>query len=303
MKKTICLVDANSIGNANHNATKLTVGDMETQAVVGCVKSAKKLIEDYPGCGFIWLWDNRAQWRFDMYPDYKSNRKPKDEKQAESKEQYKNQIPYIQKALNWLGVAQLEAQNYEADDLAGWLTSTLKNEIVLITGDMDWAQLVNEKTVFFDPIRDKHINTVNFFQMTGYKNPEHFLDGKCLMGDSSDCITGVGGIGKTTAPQFVAEFDGVVGFLEQVEYGKYKPRLKKEVNLAGGEGLERYYRNMKLMRLIGKEAPESPQMIKGAFEPDSFLSLCYDLNIKSIYDDFDGFIEPFERAWNGRNKS
>lgn len=303
MKKVICLVDANSIGNANHNATRLVAGDMETQAIVGCIKSARKFMEDYPDCGFVWLWDNRAQWRFDLYPKYKANRAPKDERQAASKEQYKNQIPYIRKALNWLGIAQLEAKGYEADDLAGWMVSRLTQGIVLISGDMDWAQLVNRKTVFFDPIRGKHINLNNYFSVTGYRNPRHFLDGKCLTGDASDGITGVGGIGKLTAPQFVAEFDGVMGFLEQVEYGGYKPRLKREIGLASGEGLERYYRNMKLMKLIDREAPTSPQMTQGEFNPDEFLSLCYDLNIKSIYSDFDNFVKPFERAWNERNGS
>lgn len=303
MTKSICLVDANSIGNANHNASKLSTGDMETQAIYGSIWSARNLINQYP-TNHLWLWDDRARWRFEMYPQYKSNRKPKDEKSAQHKEQYKLQQPYIKKALTMLGIAQMQAENYEADDLAGWLSGEMSIRgfnVILVTGDMDWAQLVNERTVFHDPIRDKKINIDNFFEMTGFRTPEFFLDGKVLVGDSSDCITPVGGIGKKTAPEFVAEFQGVKGFLDLVDSGKHTPRNKKEEKLAFGEGRSNYERNMKLMRLIGMKAPAKfVTKSGGAFNPDEFKSLCLDLNFMSIVKDFENFIEPFERLADGK---
>lgn len=304
--KNICLVDANSIGNANHNTTVLTVGELQTQAIFGSLWSCRNLLTTYEGFNKIWLWDSRAQWRFDLYPKYKSNRRPKDEKQTEHKQQYKNQTPYIQEALKMLAVPQMQAINYEADDLAGWLSGELSKQgvnTILVSGDMDWCQLVNENVMFHDPIRKKHINVDNYFEMTGFRTGERFLDGKILVGDSSDCITPVGGIGKKTAPGFVAEFGGVRQFFELVDSGKRKPRNKKEERLAFGEGRDNYERNYKLMKLIGMKAPPSDSYILkdgGSFDPDKFRSFCIDLNFMSIVNDFSNFIEPFEKAANGK---
>ncbi len=57
--------------------------------------------------------------------------------------------------------------------------------VKLITGDKDWLQMVQSGVVWFDPIRDRECNMPNFFEFTGYRTPEQFLDGKALMGDSA----------------------------------------------------------------------------------------------------------------------
>ena len=96
------LIDGNSIGHANHNATKLTVGEMQTQAIFGVVKSVRALAESYPGWNQLVLWDGKSAWRKQIYPDYKENRKAKDEKQQAHKDAYKAQSPFIRKALQLL---------------------------------------------------------------------------------------------------------------------------------------------------------------------------------------------------------
>ena len=74
MQKRISLIDGNSVGHAAHRATKLRSGDMETQAVFGMLRSIRDMKVERPNFEPIVLWDGRAQWRFDLHPEYKSNR-------------------------------------------------------------------------------------------------------------------------------------------------------------------------------------------------------------------------------------
>lgn len=293
------IVDGNSIGHANHNATKLTVGEMETQAIFGVVKSLHALAKNHRGWNTVVLWDGKAQWRKEICPDYKENRKATDEKQAAHKESYKKQSPFIRKALQLMGVRQMLVTSAEADDMAGLMTKRLASagqRVKLITGDKDWLQMVQSGVIWFDPIRDRECNMSNFFEFTGYRTPEQFLDGKALMGDSSDNISGVGGIGEKGAPEFVAEFGSVAAFFRQVDSGLFVPKKKAHIRLASPEGRAVFERNRKVMNLLDVPTPpkEDVSVIAPAFNKEAFRTLCQKLAFHSILREFDAFLEPFE---------
>lgn len=299
MSQTL-VIDGNSIGHANHNATKLTVGEMQTQAIFGVVKSIRALAEGHPDWNQLVLWDGKAHWRKELYPDYKENRVATDEKQAAHKAAYKAQSPFIRKALQLLGVRQMLAVSAEADDLGGLLTKRLAgsgNRIKLVTGDRDWIQLVQPGVVWFDAIRDRSVTTGNFFEFTGYKTPEQFLDGKALMGDSSDNISGVGGIGEKGAPEFLAEFGSVDRFFEMCDSGVFVPKKKAHQRLASPEGREIFRRNRKLMNLLDVPTPPKEDITVIAPTPDreKFRLLCEKLCFHSILREFDAFMEVFEQ--------
>lgn len=294
------IVDGNSIGHANHNATKLTVGEMETQAIFGVVKSIHALAKNHPGWNMAVLWDGKAQWRKEICPEYKENRKATDEKQAAHKESYKKQSPFVRKALQLMGVRQMLVTSAEADDMAGLMTKKLAKagqRVKLITGDKDWLQMVQSGVVWFDPIRDRECNMSNFFEFTGYRTPEQFLDGKALMGDSSDNISGVGGIGEKGAPEFIAEFGSVAEFYRQVESGIFVPKKKAHIRLASPEGRAVFERNRKVMNLLDVPTPpkEDVSVIAPTYNRDAFRALCEKLAFHSILREFDAFLEPFER--------
>ena len=294
------IIDGNSIGHANHNATKLTVGDMQTQAIFGVVKSVRALAESYPGWNQLVLWDGKSAWRKEIYPEYKENRKAKDEKQAAHKEAYKAQSPFIRKALQLLGVRQMLCTSAEADDMAGLISKRLNaagNQIVLVTGDQDWIQLIKPGIVWFDPIRDNKVNLSNLFEFTGFKTVEAFLDGKALTGDSSDCIKGVGGIGEKGAPEFLAQFQSVQRFFDMCDAGTFVPKKKAHQNLASPEGRVVFERNRKLMNLLDVPNPPSEDInvIAPCFDKEKFRLLCEKLAFASILRDFDGFVAPFEQ--------
>ena len=293
-------VDGNSIGHAKHNATKLTVGEMETQAIFGVVKSVHALAKNHPGWNMAVLWDGKAQWRKEICPEYKENRKATDEKQAAHKESYKKQSPFVRKALQLMGVRQMLVTLAEADDMAGLMTKKLAKagqRVKLITGDKDWLQMVQSGVVWLDPIRDRECNMSNFFEFTGYRTPEQFLDGKALMGDSSDNISGVGGIGEKGAPEFIAEFGSVAEFYRQVESGIFVPKKKAHIRLASPEGRAVFERNRKVMNLLDVPTPpkEDVSVIAPTYNRDAFRALCEKLAFHSILREFDAFLEPFEQ--------
>lgn len=252
------LVDGNSIGYANHHATKLTAGELQTQAIFGFIKTMRQLRMSYPTASILVLWDGKAEFRYELHPGYKGDRRNTPQKEADHKA-YKAQVPHIQRATTLLGISQMLAYNLEADDLAGIFTNRFlakpENEVLLITGDQDWAQLVRERVTWRDLRSDDRIITpYNFFEKTGYKTPYAFLEGKCLHGDSSDCISGVGGIGETTAPLLLAEHGSVRNFWKKCDEGTYTPRTKAERSL--WQGTSPYTKEEWEAQFIYVEEPE-----------------------------------------------
>lgn len=300
MSKTL-LIDGNSIGYCSHHATKLSSGGMETQAIFGFIKTMRELRQEYPGHKPMVLWDGKAQWRYDIHPEYKSNRTD-DPKKVKVKEAYVAQRPYIARALDALGVRQLTAATHEADDLAGYFVSELTkkggtDEIVLITGDRDWIQLVRKGVVWRD-LRsdDRVVTTKTLMDKTGFISPFTFLEGKCLQGDTSDCIPGVGGIGEKGAPEFLAEFGSVRNFWTQVDSGTFDPVKKAHIRLASEEGRRAFGRNFRLMQLLRVPAPKRSDMDLrlGKFDKEKFAEVCEELAFVSILRTLDHFVQPFK---------
>lgn len=306
---TTILVDGNSVGYAEHYATKLKSGDLETQAVFGYVRRMRDMRIGYPQCTPVVLWDGRADWRFELCPSYKSNRDD-DPKKVAIKQAYQEQRPYIARALQHIGVRQMTAMTHEADDMAGYMTAKLTqnpaNTVVLLTGDHDWHQLVRPGVQVRD-VRDPafFLTAKDFLNKTGYATPMAFLEGKALQGDSSDVIPGVGGIGETGAMEFLATWGSVFAFFRAVDSGAYTPQARKAKNaktlhpeqmLASVEGRKAFLRNLKMMQLINVAPPKASDVsvVMGKPDKDKFAELCEELNFQSYLRDLDNFFKPFE---------
>lgn len=234
------IADSNAIGYAGQHATKLSSGGRPTQAIFNYIKVMRDLVTRYPQAKIYNVWDGKAEWRFELLPGYKGDRRSTPEQQKEY-EDYKAQRPVIAKALTLLGLAQMTSFIHEADDVAGLLIRQFmeKNpncKILLITGDRDWLQLLRPNVVWQD-LRDdsRTVHFHNFYEKTGYKTPFAFLQGKALQGDSSDCISGVGGIGEGTAPKILEEFGSIKEFWRKCDAGEYIPTTKALKSLWKGE--------------------------------------------------------------------
>ena len=166
----------------------------------------------------------------------------------------------------------------------------------MISGDRDWIQLVRPGVTWRDMRDDSRIVTIdNLMDKTGYPTPYAFLEGKCLQGDSSDCISGVGGIGEKGAPLFIAEFGSVRKFWQSVDSGKYKPTKKALIGLSSAAGRMAFGRNLRMMQLL-KVAPPAKHAVNidiGKFDIDGFSVVCEELAFSTILRNLDTFTTPF----------
>jgi 5'-3' exonuclease len=327
------LIDANAWGYECQQGVVLRAGKLQTQAAFGMLKRLREVRMRWPHATQLVLWDGRAQWRYDLDPDYKSNRTSTPERIA-MKEAYAEIKPYIEKMLATLGVRQITAYKHEADDLGGHFVRKLSadptHHITLFTGDQDWLQLIRANVAWRD-LRDdsRYVHAGNFYEFTGCRTPMEFLERKCLIGDTSDCISPAGGFGKDKgAPELIATWGSVRKFWQACDAGTYKPKTKAEKRLWQGESefskeqwaegyqgdladakaFQKYMdtwpgqarmlfrRNFQLMQLL-KVTPPLPQDLKvnvGKFDPDAFKSVCEELSFLSVTRNLDTFIQPFK---------
>lgn len=226
--------DGNSILNrAFYGIRPLTTKDgLPTNAVFGFVNIIEKGISavggnpDYAAIAF----DLKAKtFRHNACETYKATRKGMPDELAA-------QLPYAKQAAEGLGLVRLEVEGYEADDILGTLARIAKEnhcECVIVTGDRDSFQLVGEGTTV-------HLATTNetkifdeqaIFDTYGVK-PRQLIDVKAIMGDASDNIAGVPGIGEKGALKLIAEYGSLKGVYENID--NIKGALKDKL-IAGKE--------------------------------------------------------------------
>lgn len=297
-----------------NNTKQLRVGDQPTQAVYGFLRAIRPLIMTYSMLTPVVLWDGMS-WRKKIFPDYKASREKPPETQherdvAEVRAQFKSQKRLICRGLGLLGIRQVLAMNYEADDLAGMMVEKFcpGKTIMMISGDKDWIQLVRPGAAWRDLVRDMLITHKSLEAKLGYKkgeehigvpSPRAWLEIKALMGDSSDEIPGVGGIGEKGAIDLLRTYGSVSAFHNQCVDGtiKLSDLSAKFRALAEDEKkMEIWRRNMRLMDL---SAPDRPKMQgftinRGAFDRSKFAEFCREFQFNSILTSFKQWCEPFE---------
>jgi 5'-3' exonuclease len=225
---------------------------MQTQAIYKFIQSLHYKLSEDPSFFPVVAWDGRAQFRFDIHPEYKSSRN-KTEAQRADREAYLAQVPSLQKLLKHLGVLQIRAPFAEADDL-GYRVSRLfhntPHQLELYSGDTDWLQLVTEN-VSFRTVRRSGLRVclTDFTEHTGYDNPQQFIEGKALKGDTADDIDGLPGIGEVTAPKVMRRFGSMQGFYDQLAAGDITLDRKYLRELATPESRALWERNIRLMDL------------------------------------------------------
>jgi len=304
MKNGYIVIDGNNIAFAANSTRKLHAGMLETQGVYGFLRAIRAAVMAYPMLKPILLWDGRS-WRYDAFPAYKAKReKPPETKSeqamADNRASMREQKPFIRRALLSLGVTQMVALNLEADDLAGILTRRYPpqgKKVLLLSGDKDWIQLIGKGVGWMDPINDLRITVSTLEEKLGVKTPRQWLEVKALMGDSSDEIPGVGGIGDKGAKELIATYGSVTSFLNQAMDGSLPDLPKKFRDFAESpEKQEIFHRNMKLMDLASPEipAPLGLKIEKGALNIDAFAGLCEELAFNSIISNLNAWTEPFE---------
>lgn len=164
-----------------------------------------------PSKCFIAL-EGYPQFRYDLYPDYKANRRLiKVSSQLESRARIEKGQPEILRLLKHLPITQVRAEHFEADDVIGTLVENMKEEeVVIISGDADFVQLLQKGY--------QHLTVYNPMTKSARVAPEHSaLIAKCIMGDKSDSIKGITGYGPKKTEKLLADPEKFKEFLEQEE--------------------------------------------------------------------------------------
>lgn len=310
----VLLIDGNSIAHACNSISVMKTGAMETQAIFGFLRTLKSLVgsSKHERVVAYILWDGRAQFRYDLWPEYKANRLAKTQEEEESKQRFRNQLPFLYAAVSSLGVKQFRSAKHEADDLAGHFVRALNAAgvtVTMVSGDQDWIGLVTELTDWYDPIRDRRVDHFSFAESTGTTGPKSYYHSKALKGDTSDNIPGMPRIGEGGTAKFIAQWENVDNYLAAVDAGEYTPKKagKTAKNphyedfLASPEGRAMFARNLELMDLSRPLPPGSiPSMAdlrfadngKGA-NPEGFLKLCERLSFFTILKTVDAYLATF----------
>lgn len=221
LKKKLFIVDGHALCYRAHyafinNPLKNSKGQ-NTSAIFGFARMLFRLISDQNPDYLIVAFDPPAKsFRFRMYKEYKANR-------AKMPEDLKHQIEEIKNMLSTLKIRSVIVDDYEADDILGTIAAQYASkdlEIWLVTGDKDAYQLVNDNvriyankkgiTEFEVMDRDAIINKIGL-------TPEQVIDYMALMGDSSDNVPGVAGVGEKTAQKLISQFSTLENIYDRIE--------------------------------------------------------------------------------------
>ena len=217
MEKLV-LIDGNSLINRAFYATPVftTKDGTPTNGVFGFVKLMLKIIADKKPTYFAVAFDLHAPtFRHNMYAEYKAGRKSMPEELAV-------QMPILKEVLKLMNIKTLELAGYEADDLLGTMAKKFDVQTLIYTGDRDAYQLVDETTNVC--YTRKGVSDILELSIDNFKNeinlvPSQIIDFKALMGDKSDNIPGVAGIGEKSALSLLEKYfdvDGVYAHLDEI---------------------------------------------------------------------------------------
>lgn len=278
------VIDGNSILNrAFYGVRPLTTKDgFPTNALYGVVNMIKKQIDQTGADGLAVAFDLKAPtFRHKLYDAYKAGRRPMPEELAQ-------QLPVAKELLAAMGFHVLEKEGYEADDILGTVSAMCERQEIpcyLMTGDRDALQLISDTTHILLATNTETVDTdrAAFREKYGVE-PEQFVDVKALMGDSSDNIPGVPGIGEKTALKLIASYGSLDGVYAALPGAKETPSVLRKLT----EGKESAYRSQTLARIF-REVPlgvELGDLTANAPDRDRLRELFLRL-------EFSGFLKRF----------
>ncbi|HPJ76306.1 MAG TPA: DNA polymerase I, partial [Clostridia bacterium] len=285
----LLLIDGNSILNrafygmaANMLVTK---DGTFTNAIYGFLNILEKyLVEDEPSHIAVAFDLKGKTFRHDMYDKYKAGRKG-------MPPELSMQLPILKEILTAMNIPILEKEGYEADDILGTLSLAASDQmaVTVLTGDKDMLQLVSDKCTVKIPTTSSGQKTVNVFDLQTFIqeygiNPDMFVDVKAIMGDKSDNIPGIEGIGQVGALSLIKEFKSLENIYSNID-SITKPALKDKLE----KNKEIAFLSKELSR-INKNVPlddiSLDSIKRKSFNNDKLLELFRNL-------EFNSFIQKF----------
>ncbi|MBL5766304.1 DNA polymerase I [Heyndrickxia sporothermodurans] len=286
MSNKLILIDGNSIAYRAFFALPLLNNEkgIHTNAIYGFTTMLMKILNEEKPTHILVAFDaGKTTFRHKTFKEYKGTRQKTPPELSE-------QFPFIRELLDAYGIQRYELANYEADDIIGTLSLKAEKEgfeVKVISGDKDLTQLSSKETTVcitkkgitdIEEYTPEHINEK--YGLT----PEQIIDMKGLMGDASDNIPGVPGIGEKTAIKLLKEFNTLENLLESIEHVSGK-KLK--------EKLEEYKEQAimsKQLATITREAPITIELNETKYKNENdekLISLFKELGFNSLIDKLD----------------
>lgn len=282
-KQKLLMIDGHALTHrAFHALPNLTNSEgFPTGAVFGFFSMFLKALEDLKPTHTLVTFDLPGQtFRHKMSADYKATRK-------ETAAELNIQIPAIKEILSALKIPVYEKPGFEADDLLGIISRLTDKKIlnIIVTGDLDLLQLINNNTVVFrfrTGFSDYTIYDEKEMVKQYGLRPDQWVDYKALKGDSSDNIPGVKGIGEKTALELIKQFETLDQLYDSVEKQthKIKPSVLKKLT----DGKEYAFLSKKLAHIdcsIGLDFDFDATSI-GDYDQNKVIQLFQHYNIKSL---------------------
>lgn len=245
---------------------------------------------------FIVAFDTtKSERRLKLYPEYKAGRKTS--LTPEEYEEFKKNLNAFIKILKNMNITVLEGNGYEADDYIAITTQMLKRFHVYIhSTDQDFLQLVNQRVSVVKPESNGEYTTIthdNFFEIVGVP-PQFFVDFKAMVGDTSDNIPGIHGIGKGTATKYINEYGNYYDIVDALkpklnEKAKSKQPSKTEMKIIEGVkdfelamqlvDLSLVYKDITLKNLVREKVENTKQDMNAVLEALSEIDSedCFDV--------------------------
>ena len=245
MSEKIVLIDGHSILNrAFYGVPDLTNSEgLHTNAVYGFLNIMFKILdEEQPEYLTVTFDVHAPTFRHKMYADYKGTRKP-------MAEELRQQVPVIKEVLQAMNIEIIEKEGFEADDLLGTISRMCEEkgmDVSIISGDRDTLQLATEHVKIRIPKTKQGRTEVEDYNAAEVEEhygvtPKEFIDVKALMGDASDNIPGVPGIGEKTATKIIQQYKSIENAYEHADELK-PPRASKN--------LKEYWEQAKMSKVL-----------------------------------------------------
>ncbi len=231
--KNLLIIDGNSIINRAFYGIRLLTNKhgLYTNAIYGFLKIMFKHMEELSPDYICVAFDLKAPtFRHKMYTEYKAQRKG-------MPEELRMQMPVMKEVLRAMNIAILEKEGFEADDIIGTVSRICEEEKIrcnILTGDRDDLQLASDNTNVLLTITKMGSTTTTIYSGSAvYEEygvtPAEFVDVKALMGDSSDNVPGVKGIGEKTAFGYIQKFKSLEALYENLDDEIVKPAARKKL--------------------------------------------------------------------------
>lgn len=283
MKKKLILIDGMALAYRGHfaliKAPRMTSSGMNTSACFIFANTILELLDkEQPTHIAVALDTSEPTFRHKEYPDYKAQRDamPEDLSLA---------LPFIAKICSAFNIPVIKVPGWEADDIIGTLSKQAASEgieVGMVTPDKDFAQLIEEKIIQYKPSRSgngyEKIGISETLEKWKISRIDQVIDMLAMMGDASDNIPGIPGIGPKSAEKLLAEFDSVEGVLANTDQLKGKQKEKVEEN----RELALLSKKLVTIQLDTPIKESLEDLTKKEFDKPALLSIFKELEFKSL---------------------